>query len=228
MRSSASVSSRLGDTCLAPEAIARYASGSMGPEDLAKVERHLTGCSVCRHELAEVVQLLNPDPRPGDEIQGLSSSEMNETLALIRRVSRGEAQRRGFHAPWLRWGGAAAAASFLIAAGAWAFKYYSDLKRSDYFLGQARAKLEEVYSESSPSGLRLDLPFHSSATTRGSAPEEALASAENLFYQALAVRERSLEARLGLGGPALGRNGPGSGVLQRHRRPFLPQAAAIL
>ena len=206
MRIPASVSPHLRDTCLTAEAIGRYASGSMGPEDLSKVERHLTGCSGCRQELAEVVQLLNPDQNLGDEIPALSSAEIDETLSLIRGVSREEGERKGRYARRLRWAGLAAAASLLLAAGAWALKYYSDLGRSEYFLAQAKTKLEEVYSGSSPSGLRLDLPFHSTATTRGSAPEDALGSAENLFYQALAVREGSLEARLGLGSVYLGKS----------------------
>jgi tetratricopeptide (TPR) repeat protein len=80
----------------------------------------------------------------------------------------------------------------------WGLKSLYEVKMSATYFSQATAILNQNYAGTSPSNLRLDLPFHSVATQRGKANPESFRQAENLFFQALAFRENMIDAHLGL------------------------------
>ncbi len=195
-----------GNSCLAPESISRYVSGSLEQDEHSQVERHLARCFSCQQEVADILRLLHPDQGLPNQLPKSSDAEIESALSLIREVSRRERSLKERSMRSSRWAAAAAAALFFAVVGAWALKSYLDVRKSGLFLAQAKTKLEEVYSGSSPNGLRLDLPFQPTAATRSASHEETLERAENLFYQALAVREGITEAHLGLGSVYLSRS----------------------
>ena len=202
MTDARSSSSQYLTQCLEPEEFYLYLSEP--PEKLGsvRIESHLASCDSCRSELAGLLRLL--DHEAADQCQEslkASSAEIAGMVALVQEVSRSEKHRKASISlrPWIQWSAAAAAALVLIVAGTWASKYYSDRAKSERFLAQAKESLEVSYDSQSPSGLRLNLPFHSSATHRAAEHSESLSMAKAFFYQALAVREGLLEARLGLG-----------------------------
>ncbi len=195
-----------GDSCLAAEAISRYVSGRLEQDELSQAESHLSRCFTCRQDVADILKLLHPDHNLSYDLPKPSTAEIESTLSLIREVSRKERSLRQRSMHRYRWAAAAAAALFFSVAGTWALRSYLDLRRSEFFLAQAKTTLEQVYDGSSPSRLRLDLPFQSAASIRSAGFEETLDRAANLFYQALAVREGIAEARLGLGSVYLSRS----------------------
>ncbi len=206
MKKLRSVSVVTGDSCLASESISRYVSGRSGQDELSQVERHLSGCLTCRREVADILKLLHPDHDLSNDLPEPSTVEIESTLSLIREVSRKERSLKERSMRRYRWVAAAAAMLFLSVAGTWVLRSYLDLRKSELFLAQAKTTLELVYNDSSPNGLRLDLPFQSAASIRSAELKETLERAENLFYQALAIHEGMVEARLGLGSVYLSRS----------------------
>jgi CHAT domain-containing protein/thioredoxin-like negative regulator of GroEL len=183
--------------CLTIDDFYRYIALPPG-ESFPDLTSHLAHCPKCQEELAEVLRLLNSESEDRtDDDCNLSDQEITQTLNLIQGVARKEetSKRRSRR---LHWAAAAAAAIVLLGAGAGALKYYQNRVSNQYF-EQARASLEEVYAPVSPSGLRLNLPFHSAAAKRAANSDSSLKDAENLFYQAVVGRSTMPEAHLGLG-----------------------------
>jgi CHAT domain-containing protein len=144
-----------------------------------------------------VLKLLHPEsPDAPEAASPPSQAEIAQTIALIQDIARKEKRPRE-RLPWTRWVAAAAAAIALVGAGAGGFRYYC-VSRSNEYLAQAQANLEEIYAARSPDGLRLDLPFRSAATSRAVTDDSSLKRAEILFSQALVGREALPEAHLGL------------------------------
>jgi CHAT domain-containing protein len=183
--------------CLTIDEFYRYIALPPG-DSLPDLTPHLAHCPKCQEELAEVLRLLNSESEDRKDDDGnLSDQEITQTLNLIQGVARKEetSRRRSWR---LHWAAAAAAAIVLLGAGAGALKYYQNRVSNEYF-EQARANLEQVYAPVSPSGLRLNLPFHSAATKRAAGSDSSLKDAEHLFYQAVVGRSAMPEAHLGLG-----------------------------
>ncbi len=163
------------------------------------LERHLGGCFHCHDRLSGLRELLEPNSQ---EIQEAfpepTREEIEETLALIARASNRKTTKRSAGI-WYRALAIAAAILFLVGLGSFTLSHFIQNRKADAFLAEGRLVLEQVYRAQSPSGLRLDLPFRNRATQRESLNEERLHDAENLFYQAIAVKEELREAHLGLG-----------------------------
>jgi len=183
--------------CLSIEDFYRYIALPQG-DNLPDLTPHLAHCPKCQEELAEILRLLNPgSEEQKDDDCNLSDQEITKTLNLIQGVARKEEANK-HQSRWLHWAAAAAAAIGLLGTGAGALKFYQNRVSNQYF-EQARASLEEVYAPVSPSGLRLNLPFHSAAKKRAAKSDSSLKDAENLFYQAVVGRSTMPEAHLGLG-----------------------------
>jgi CHAT domain-containing protein len=188
------------DGCLIDEDLYLYISGQGSSEALNRMESHLTECVSCRRQLAETLEILHPkDENTREEIPPPSGEELDRTVALIREVARKEraAIPRPFHL--FHWPLVAAASIAIIALTFWSLKYFYEIRNSAAFYSQAEAIMNQNYVDASPNNLRLDLPFHSSATNRSAANPESLRQAEFLFAQALAYRETMANAHLGLG-----------------------------
>jgi CHAT domain-containing protein len=191
------------DHCLNEEDFYNYVTQTSGTRVPAELESHLSGCPRCSCELGELIRILYPEPSETVESAGeVSAKEIEETLAIIGQISRKERSRRArdlFSGAWYRWGAVAAAITVTVISGSLASVYLWNKSKAEAFSVQARAALEEAYAPQSPSGLRLNLPFQPSASRRSSPGQESLETAEKLFYQALALQQNMLEARLGLG-----------------------------
>jgi tetratricopeptide (TPR) repeat protein len=185
--------------CLVDEDLYLYVSGQGGIGTLGRMEGHLTNCASCRRQLAEVMEILHPkDEKPIEEFPAPSKAELDRTIALIKGVARKErtANQRSSH--HFRWPLAAAASIAIVALSFWSLKYFYEIRKSEAFFSQAKTIMNQTFVDSSPSNLRLDLPFHSSATNRSVADPESLHKAEILFSQAIAFREDMADAHLGL------------------------------
>ena len=213
--------------CLAPEDFYRFVSASAPESELSDLESHLADCSLCREELAGLLQLLHPAEMP-DSLPEPSRQEIAEAMAIVRQSYHKEnaAGRRG--RPWAGWAAAAAVAAVVVGGTVWGLKSYQEVQRSNHFLAQAKAALEEVYAATSEGGLRLDLPFRSTATSRSDVPGEQLERSKTLFSQALAIRGDVIEAHLGLGAAYIGESqySKARGAFQDVLKiqPFHPQA----
>jgi CHAT domain-containing protein len=199
MKNDSDTSRFLREACLSEEDLYGYISGQGQPDRLKGSEAHLAKCPDCRKELAGLMKLLDPDIHlTGEEIPQPGRKEIAQTLKMIRNVARrerGEAPK--FRSPFLLPIAAAAAIGF-VAISLLGFKYFYEKNKSDAFYAQAKSVLEQSYIGASPSNLRLALPFHSQSSNRNIPGNDSLRSAENLFCQALAVREGMVEAYLGL------------------------------
>jgi CHAT domain-containing protein len=183
--------------CLEDDEIYNYLTGSSGEKYRSNIESHLSICPDCRRELAQLLRVLNPEPSESSEIaQEPPPQEIRDMLALVQKVSRGESKKKRIY----QWGAIAAAAVIAIGLSSAGFTYLYVRAKSQALCDQARALLQQVYEPRSPNDLRLDLPFSSEATIRnGANSDEASSGAERYFNQAIGVRERMTEARLGLG-----------------------------
>jgi CHAT domain-containing protein len=187
------------ESCLVDEDLYRYVSGQGDAETLGRMESHLTQCSSCRRNLAEVLEILQPqNEKAEEEISPPSRAELNQTIAIIKKVARKERAATRHSSVYFRWPLAAAASIAFVALTFWSLKSFYEIRKSEAYFSQAKEIMNQAFVDSSPNNLRLDLPFHSSATNRSVANHESLRQAENLFFQALAFREGMTDARLGL------------------------------
>jgi CHAT domain-containing protein len=187
-------------SCLTDDDLYCYISGQGSTERLRKAEAHFAECDKCRRNLSELLEILQPDEEQAAPVAEPSKSEVDQTLAVIRDVAKKEHIKAIKRIPrWIQLPVAAAAALGFIALSLLSVKYFYEKNKSEEFFSQARAMLEHSYTGTSPGNLRLDLPFNSVATSRSDSGPESLRPAENLFFQALAVRENMVEAHLGLG-----------------------------
>jgi CHAT domain-containing protein len=185
--------------CLVDEDLYLYVSGQGSAGTLGRMESHLTQCASCRRHLAEVLEILNPkDEKAVEEIPAPSQAELDRTIAIIKEVARKERPSTQHPSHRFRWPLAAAASIAIVALTFWGLKSFYEIRKSEAFFLQAKAIMNQSFVDSSPNNLRLDLPFHSSATNRSVANPESLRQAENLFFQALAFRESMTDAHLGL------------------------------
>jgi CHAT domain-containing protein len=185
--------------CLTDEDLYSYMTRQGSGEKLSRIEDHLADCAPCRQNLADLLETLHPEAgRPLEGIAEPTEAELEQTIALIHETSRKEHPRR-MNLSWMRWPMAAAAAIGFVALCFLGAKYLYEKNKSEVFYAQAKGMLEQSYTAASPSNLRLALPFRSTSTSRKSSGYDSLGPAENLFFQALAVRDNMIEARLGLG-----------------------------
>jgi CHAT domain-containing protein len=187
------------ETCLTDEDLYRYISRQADAERISLAESHFAECSACRRNLANLIEILHPEGEQTAEIPEPSKAELDRTIEAIQDIARKEHFRKNQILRWIRWPMAAAAAITLVALSQLAIKQLQEKNRSEAFFLQARTMLEQNYTGTSPDNLRLSLPFSPKAANRGDAGSESLRSAENLFFQALAIREDMVEAHLGLG-----------------------------
>ncbi len=183
--------------CLEDEEIYSYLTGASRVTNTSNVESHLSACPSCRRELAQLLQILNPEPGKSSEAaQDPPPHEIQNLLAVVQKVSQGESRKKRIY----QWGAIAAAVVIAIALSSAGITYLYVRTKSQALCNQARSLLQEVYEPRSPSDLRLDLPFKSAVSQRAaSASEETSSGAEKYFNQAIGVRERMPEALLGLG-----------------------------
>jgi CHAT domain-containing protein/thioredoxin-like negative regulator of GroEL len=187
------------ETCLTDEDLYRYISRQADAERISLAESHFAACSACRRNLANLIEILHPEGEQTAEIPEPSKAELDRTIEAIQDIARKEHFRKNQILRWIRWPMAAAAAITLVALSQLAIKQLQEKNRSEAFFLQARTMLEQNYTGTSPDNLRLSLPFSPKAANRGDSGSESLRSAENLFFQALAIREDMVEAHLGLG-----------------------------
>jgi CHAT domain-containing protein len=186
--------------CLEDGDYYNYVTRTQGQRSLADIEAHLSTCTGCRRELAELARILQPEAQGVIELPPEPTpQEIESTLELIQRTSRRGTVSAAGRLRLYRWGAAAAAVFAVIGLTSTGLFYLFQRHRSEAFLTQARTTLQEVYAPQSPGELRLDLPFKSEATQRGSSEADALESAQQLFNRSLGVREGTRDAQLGLG-----------------------------
>jgi CHAT domain-containing protein len=186
-------------SCFSDEDLYLYISGQGGAEKLGLLETHLSECPSCRRDLANLIEILHPEPKETMDIPEYSEAETDRTIAAIREISRKEHSRRNRIPQWIHWPMAAAAVIGFVALCLLGIQYLNERNRSEVFFLRAKAMLEQNYTGTSPGNLRLSLPFNPTATNRSDTGSESLRAAENLFFQALAVRGDMIEAHLGLG-----------------------------
>lgn len=180
--------------------LSRFIAGALPEENLAGLQFHLAECPRCREELAGVMRLLHPDGEvASEELPEPTEAEIAESYELVRRVALQEGLPGAYANRRLARLAMIAAAAVVLVAAALGWEQLQAGRNSQRFLSAAVAELEPVYADSSPSGLRLDLPFRPGAVRRNPPGREALERSENLFYQALALRGGLREAHLGLG-----------------------------
>lgn len=196
--------------CLTDDDLYQFIAGSahQTKEALARVHAHLSTCEACRQSLAGLLDLLQPgdDGRDNAQFTPPSQDEIYQTLAVIRAVSRKERQRKVMSGAAFRWPLAAAAAIGFFALSAWLLMHFYELRRSNGFYDQARLILEKDYPGAGPSNLRLKLPFNPVSAVRSANETRSLEKAENLLFQALAVREEMPDAHMGLASIYLGKS----------------------
>jgi CHAT domain-containing protein len=185
--------------CLTDEDLFLYISRTGDSEELGRIEAHCAGCPECRRALAEVLGLLQTKPgQPMEEIQEVGDQELQKTLDLIHGVARKERSRFSSVYRRMQWPIAAVLVLGFAFLAFWILKDLDERSKSEEYYLQAKNKLEQQYSGTSPSNLRLNMPFHPAPMVRNADDEDLLRESENLFYQALAVRE-NVKARLGIG-----------------------------
>ncbi len=185
--------------CLTDGDLYDYISGQGRAGKHSPLEAHLAACSSCRQNLAGLLKILDPDAeRDMKEIQEPSGEEIGQIMALIQNgTGKEHAIKKRFSLGLQRPLAAAAAIAFIALSIVFYYRH-DETKRSEGYYSQAKKVLEHSYSGTSPGNLRLALPFNALARTRDVTRGETLRKAENLFYQALAVRQGMVEARLGL------------------------------
>ncbi len=186
--------------CLTEAELYGYISGQGSAPSLKHSESHLATCASCRRELAGLLKVLNPENETDlKQDSEPSQAELDHGMAIIKGTSPGKSASRKRIPGWLQWPVAAAAAIGFIVLGFLGLSRFSEYRKSQGFYSQARGFLEQNYAGVSPGNLRLSLPFTPTSKNRDNANEETLRRAENLLFQALAVREGMVEAHLGLG-----------------------------
>jgi len=189
----------LNSRCLTDQDLYSYVSRQGRPETLHSMEAHLAGCDACRRNLADLIEILQPEENLSiEEIPAPSEAELAQTIGTIRRISANERRGRSRLSGGMRYALAAAAAIGFVAVGILLFQHVYESRKSEAFFTQGRKALEQSYTGAGPSRLRLTLPFSATSTIRNRPTNENLRVAENLFYQALAFREDKVDARLGL------------------------------
>jgi CHAT domain-containing protein/thioredoxin-like negative regulator of GroEL len=187
-------------SCLTDTDLYLYISGQGEVEKIRSIEAHLKKCSSCRQDLADLLEILHPDNEQFKmETAELSRAELDQTIATIQEISRKERSGQKSFSHRFQWPIAIAAVIGVITFGLWSFKYFYEARKSESFFIQARTILEQTYTGTSSSNLRLTLPFKATSTDRSIPGSESLRKAENYFFQALAFRENMIEAHLGLG-----------------------------
>lgn len=185
--------------CLTDDDLFLYISRTGDSEKLGRIEAHCAGCPDCRRALAEVLGILQTDHEQTiGEFQESGDHELEKTLDLIHDVARKERSRLNFVNRRLRWPVAAVLLLGFTSLAFWGLKSFYERNKSEEYYLQAKLILEQHYSERSPSNLRLNMPFNPAPMARNTDNTDSLRRSENLFYQALAVRENMIEARLGL------------------------------
>jgi CHAT domain-containing protein/Flp pilus assembly protein TadD len=179
------------DRCLDDQDFYNFIAGKGVPDP--QIQAHLSSCSTCCENLAELVRML--DETSAQPTEEMHPQEINGSLADIQNVARPAPANR-----WLyRWGSIAAAVLMAIGLTSAGFLLYVRHKSQSY-CNQAQALLQTVYQARSPNDLRLDLPFQSDVTLRANSDKnEAIDGAERLYNQALGVLDGMAQARLGLG-----------------------------
>jgi CHAT domain-containing protein len=185
--------------CLTDDDLYSYVSGQGNAELLNQTETHLAECSSCRQNLAQILEILHPASEEDISSHEPSKDELEQTIAVIRGISQKEHGGGNKIPQWVRWSVAAAAVLGLFTVSFLAINSLVVEHRSESFFSQAKAEIELSYTGTSPSNLRLSLPFHQTATMRGGSGQETLRTAENLLFQALALRKDMVNAHLGLG-----------------------------
>ncbi len=186
--------------CLTDENLYSYLTQNGSGWRTPQLEAHLAGCSKCRKALADLIELLHPEDIQGSEpVSQPTASELQQTVQLVQNVARSEQKKKTGIPAWVRWPIAAAAAIGIISASLLVFRHFSDRSRSEEFFAEAKKIIDQSYMDSSRSKLRLALPFSAESGMRAADQQGSLRSAENRLYQALAIQENMVEARLGLG-----------------------------
>lgn len=187
------------NNCLTDDDLYLYISGQGEAGKMDPIEAHLERCSSCRQDLAALLRILHPDTELTDlGISEPSRADLDQTIALVQKISRKESPSKKLFPRRFQWPVAAAAAVGIIVFSLWGFKYFNETRKSERFFLQAKAVLEQTYPGTSPSNLRLALPFGVTSTNRSDPGGESSRRAENLLFQALAIRENMVEAHLGL------------------------------
>ncbi len=176
--------------CLNDQEFYEYVAGKKS--DL-RVQTHLSFCSSCRQELAELMRTL--DESLSEPVQNPQPLEIEQGLKIVQGAARSASRKLLY-----KWSSVAAAAILAIGLCSIAFVYIYAMAKSQAYCNQARVLLQQVYQAQSPSDLRLDLPFRSEVSQRAATDnEEVVIGAERLFNQAIGVRDGMSEALLGLG-----------------------------
>jgi CHAT domain-containing protein/lipoprotein NlpI len=176
--------------CLNDQEFYEYIAGK---ESDLRVQAHLSNCSTCRQDLAELLRTL--DESLSEPVENPQPLEIEQGLKIVQGAARTESRKILY-----KWGSVAAAALVAIGLCSVGFVYIYIRAKSQSYCNQARVLLQQVYQARSPNDLRLDLPFKSEVSQRAANDsEEVSSSAERLFNQAIGVRDGMSEALLGLG-----------------------------
>jgi len=186
-------------SCITDEDLYRYISGQEGTGKLSQIEAHLSECPSCRQNLAQLLEILHPDIEESTETHDPSKAELDRTIDIIQRISPNEYSPRNLIPRWIQWPIAAIVLLGFVALSFLGINSLLEKHKSEVFFSQAKAEIEKNYSGTSPSNLRLSLPFNQISINRGESASETFATAENLLFQALAVRGGMINAHLGLG-----------------------------
>jgi CHAT domain-containing protein len=185
--------------CLTNADISTYISRQSRGEEFRNAEAHLGKCASCRQKLADALYILDPDTEGEMEgIPDVSGVELGQTIAKIRALSEKTHSSRKSPIFRFKWPIAAAAIVFL-SFGLWGLMHlYDEINKSQEYLSRATASLAQNFGGTSRSNLRLSLPFDQKPAERINRNAASLKEAENLFFQAIAVRGDIIEAHLGL------------------------------
>lgn len=186
--------------CLTDDDLYSYLTNPKVASRLPGMEAHLAGCPGCRQALADLLELLHPEKGVlGEEIPAFTDAQLQDTLNLIKSVSRDKRTKKAAIPPWLRWGMAACVAVGLVTITVLVIMLYSEKRSAQAFFNRAAEEISQSYTGTSPNNLRLFLPFSAKSINRSAGRRDTFRSAENHLSQALAIRENMVEAHLGLG-----------------------------
>lgn len=184
------------DSCLSDDDLYRYLTVSGESGTFARLEAHLATCATCRQSLADLIEILHPE-KDGSVAEIPDEFQLKRILRIVRDNSGGGPQSRNHFFLRLRWPIAAAAVLCLVFLSSLGIEFFYERSRSRTFYAQAKEVIDQCYTGTSPSNLRLTLPFSPKSTDRV-IRRDTLRPAENLLFQALAIREDMVEAHLGL------------------------------
>jgi hypothetical protein len=81
--------------CLEDDEIYRYVMEGSEARHGSSIESHLAACPRCRQELAQLLQVLNPEPGESSATaQEPPPQEIQNLLALVQKASRGESRKK--------------------------------------------------------------------------------------------------------------------------------------